>query len=129
MTYSSLSRKSKRPNRKRHAVRPAWEDELETVTADDDPLRQTPEYRALVDAAQRRSGGRCELGTDPGMWLCYAKGTDPHHKYPTSEGGPVICPPSWLIWVCRSCHAKIHGEGRERAEANGWIVPKDRKPG
>ncbi len=120
----NLRRKSDHPNRKRHSVRPAWEDELEAVTADEDPLRQTPEYRALVDMVQERANDRCEVTIAN---QCYSSGTDPHHVYPTSEGGPVVCPPKWLLWVCRSCHAKIHAD-RAIAEVLGLIVPKDRKP-
>ena len=118
----NLRSKSDHPNRKRHSVRPAWEDELEAVTADEDPLRQTPEYRRIVAEVERRAGGECESGS------CDARGVDPHHIYPTSEGGPVVCPPIWLLWLCRSCHAAIHSDVRAIAEGNGWIVPKDRKP-
>ena len=117
----NLRRKSDRPNRKGHQWA-AWDDELEQVTADEDPLRQTPAYRALVDRVELRAGGRCDVGG------CDERGIDPHHVYPTSEGGPVICPSIWLLWVCRSCHVAIHSSARKNAEVRGWIVPKDRKP-
>ncbi len=89
-------------------------------------IRSSPEYRAVVDEAAERSGGRCEIRSD----RCNGGAVDPHHRWPTSEGGPVIVPAFWLVAVCRSCHAWVHGANtRPDAEALGWITPRRRGAG
>ena len=119
----TLRRRSDRPNRTGHKWA-AWDDETVFPDPATDPLRQTPEYRALVGEVARQSYGVCKAR----LYGCTGQAFDPHHVYPTSEGGPVLCPPFWLVMVCRSCHAKIHGSERDDAERRGLIVPKDRKP-
>lgn len=121
---TSMPRKRAKLRRKSHPVRPAHETDIEPVEPADDPERHSPEYRALVGRIMLRSKGRCEAMLGCGRAL----GIDPHHKYPVSEGGPVLCPEAWLLWVCRECHAKIHAaKTRPDAEARGLIVPLNRK--
>lgn len=107
---------------------PPWQAELEAAEATGEAaadlnLRTTPEYRALVDQLAR-SVRSCQAKLEG----CTVIGTDPHHVYPVSEGGPVIVPLVWLRWVCRSCHGRIHSANhRPEAEAVGLIVPLSRK--
>ena len=126
----NLPRERDRPRRREHPVTPPWQWEDDDTMAppgeiyDADPERLTPEYRRLVDEVQVRSGGRCEVQ----LQGCHGPGVDPHHVYPTSEGGPVVVPVSWLLWVCRSCHGRIHSaKYRPLAEALQAIVPLRRK--
>jgi len=123
---SSLRRRSDRPNRKVHPVRPAWETSQPTIAVEDDGLRGSDVYRTLRLHVRERAGNQCQADFDPD---CHQTGTDPHHIYPTSEGGPVVCPSEWMLWVCRPCHVRIHDvETRPTAEILKMIVPRDRKP-
>lgn len=121
--YSSLNRQAKRKRRQGpHPVRPAWEADVErpAESTAERFLRQSPEYRRLSTEVKLRASNRCELHIHK---VCTGWGEDPHHVYPTSEGGAVVCPPKWLLWACRACHGYVHGSGRREAERLGLIVP------
>ena len=123
----TLKRRSDRPNRKGHKWA-AWDDAVAVETGGGygtDP-RSTEEYATLRSRVNRRANGQCEADFDG---HCRSVGEDPHHIYPPSEGGPVIAPAEWMLWVCRPCHAKIHtARYRPVAELLRMIVPLDRKP-
>jgi hypothetical protein len=60
---------------------------------------QTPEWRALRASVIVRAGGRCEI--------CHrAIAVQTHHK--TYRFG-TICPPQYLVGICKACHEKVHG--------------------
>lgn len=116
----NLPARRARPRRREHPIRPAWQQPPTDTAPDAAPLRGLPDYRAVVDEITRRAGGRCEL-----RWAdCWGTGTDPHHIWPVSEGGPVIVPVVWMLWVCRSCHGFVHSAaGRSVAAEAGHITP------
>jgi hypothetical protein len=60
---------------------------------------QTPEWRALRASVIVRAGGRCEI--------CHrAIAVQAHHR--TYRYG-TICPPQYLVAICKACHEKVHG--------------------
>lgn len=107
------------------------------------PLRNGP-----VKARRQKDTGPVKLVKDTvkdradvdGVPMCEVCGTAPgkniHHRQPRGMGGcpePYINAPSNLMWVCGhgnafpGCHAVIEN-GRERAEAVGWLVPRPGLP-
>lgn len=113
------------PRRKVHPIRPVGEVQQPEPIAAPISERADPEYRATVERIRVYAGGACQAGLD----RCTRTGQHPHHVYPISEGGRVLVPDRWLIWVCPQCHHDIHDAStRQAAEAAGLIVPKERKP-
>jgi hypothetical protein len=101
------------------------------------PLRRTalrrsaPRPTVPVDvraALGERSGGVCEIGI---RWknVCVGAASAVHHRIPRGMGGSHGAARvradrlSSVVATCDPCHAWVHANP-EKAELNGWILPR-----
>jgi hypothetical protein len=79
------------------------------------PTRQQPGWAKAVREVRRRSGDRCEIGTQ----LCTVVGSQTHHVLNRSQGGKAD--PELLKRTCAPCHRYI-GDHPAEAYEKGWLI-------
>ena len=79
------------------------------------PRQDPPELRDAKQAVRRRSGGRCEAGTE----VCTEQVEHVHHRKMRSAGGSHSV--DNLLALCHACHDWIHANPEE-SYARGWLL-------